>query len=141
MNIQNNHIGQWRSEDGIVSIFTRDAYGIVFPRHASRYCRLRDGVLLQERKVQSSDIEQSLFLVARRTTVRAPRQSFVVELRRMISGVAISAAAICSAAALLGAGLPTTSDTERTAVYPFTTDTHQATIQQKQPAQVAELLI
>src|ERR1017187_10081953 len=99
MNIQNNHVGPWRSEDGIVSVFTTGAYEIAFLRHVSRYCRLRDGLLLQERRVQSSNIEQTLFLLARRTTVRAPRQSFVVELRRMISGVAISAAAICSAAA------------------------------------------
>jgi hypothetical protein len=102
---------------------------------------LGGSILLQERRVQSSNIEQTLLLLARRSTVRAPRGSFIMDLRRMISGIAVGAAAICSSAALLGSGLPTATASERSALYPSTTDTHQAAAQQKQPAQLAELLI
>jgi hypothetical protein len=88
-----------------------------------------------------SNIEQTLFLLARRSKVRGPRQLLISDLRRTISGIAVSAAAICSTAAMLGAGLPATSASERNAIYPSTTDNHQANLPQKQPAQLADLMV
>jgi hypothetical protein len=47
--------------------------------------------------MELANVEQTLFLHARRTSVRAPREIFLPGLRRLIAGAVAQTLAICSA--------------------------------------------
>jgi hypothetical protein len=90
--------------------------------------------------VDFSNIEQTLFELAQRTTVRGPSRwpGILPSIRRMLSGVTIGAVSLASAFALIGS-------TQSVALEPTTsnpsTNNHSATVEHQQPAELADSVV